>query len=548
MGDTADLDRFRREWRDEVRARGRPSVTARPSEAARSVLTRRDSETVSVPVPQRQDDTVSTVDATKTTPDIDEDEFSVAESRAEPTSALEHYERAVEKESQGSLGDSLAHYRKAYKLDFKVDQSYRKKHFPTRSKPENPNPSNAPVTVPNPAHHSSKEPTKQLSFDELIQSFAQLPILGAEPLIEGDIPPPCPMKALPYEVLLELLFQIASMDPAVFCRLSLVCKKLAYHVHTDNSVWKRIACGEEFGIPSQSYRFATDIHGWPAFKSTAQDHGSPVTVLPPKFPADSNWREVFHNEPRIRFTGVYISTVNYTRPGQPSPTSMTWGTNPTHIVTYYRYLRFFRDGTLISLLTTHEPADVVHHLTKENVSLVRSAPMERSRQNAATSMTTSTASKSLIMSSNTTTTSSDPAQAATLAPAATQVMRHALLGRWRLIHELTSSTNLLLSDDTPTDAAENLTNNTTFQAIGSPGDIHIETEGAGMPQSNGGYIYHLHLALRSGSKNPSAVRNNKLMWKGFWTHNSLTDSWGELHLRNDKAFWFSRVKRYGLGY
>lgn len=35
---------------------------------------------------------------------------------AEPQSALEHYERAVEKETQGSLGDSLNLYRKAFKV------------------------------------------------------------------------------------------------------------------------------------------------------------------------------------------------------------------------------------------------------------------------------------------------------------------------------------------------------------------------------------------------------------------------------------------------
>jgi hypothetical protein len=34
----------------------------------------------------------------------------------EPKSALEHYEKAVEKESQGSLGDSLNLYRKAYRV------------------------------------------------------------------------------------------------------------------------------------------------------------------------------------------------------------------------------------------------------------------------------------------------------------------------------------------------------------------------------------------------------------------------------------------------
>jgi F-box protein 9 len=34
----------------------------------------------------------------------------------EPRSALEHYEKAVERESQGNLGDSLDLYRKAFRV------------------------------------------------------------------------------------------------------------------------------------------------------------------------------------------------------------------------------------------------------------------------------------------------------------------------------------------------------------------------------------------------------------------------------------------------
>jgi F-box protein 9 len=34
----------------------------------------------------------------------------------EPETALEHYEKAVERETQGSLGDSLNLYRKAYRV------------------------------------------------------------------------------------------------------------------------------------------------------------------------------------------------------------------------------------------------------------------------------------------------------------------------------------------------------------------------------------------------------------------------------------------------
>ena len=40
------------------------------------------------------------------------------ESKDEPSSALEHYEQAVERESQGNLGDSLKHYRKAFRVSF----------------------------------------------------------------------------------------------------------------------------------------------------------------------------------------------------------------------------------------------------------------------------------------------------------------------------------------------------------------------------------------------------------------------------------------------
>jgi len=47
---------------------------------------------------------------------LDESSAPSASSSSEPRSALEHYEKAVERESQGSLGDSLNLYRKAFKV------------------------------------------------------------------------------------------------------------------------------------------------------------------------------------------------------------------------------------------------------------------------------------------------------------------------------------------------------------------------------------------------------------------------------------------------
>ena len=76
-----------------------------------------------------------------------------------------------------------------------------------------------------------------------------------------------------------------------------------------------------------------------------------------------------------------------------------------------------------------------------------------------------------------------------------------------------------------------------------PGDLHIETEGAG-PR----YMYTMHLSLKSSSRSRTATKNNKLVWKGFWSYNSLSNDWAEFSLRNDKPFYFSRVRKYGLGY
>ena len=37
---------------------------------------------------------------------------------------------------------------------------------------------------------------------------------------------------------------------------------------------------------------------------------------------------------------------------------------------------------------------------------------------------------------------------------------------------------------------------------------------------------------------------NKLVWRGFWSWNRLTDDVAEFSLRNDKPFFWSRVRRF----
>ncbi|KAI0547833.1 hypothetical protein F4679DRAFT_552866 [Xylaria curta] len=461
------------------------------------------------------------------------------EKAKEPKTALDFYEHAVERESTGKLGDSLQLYRKAFRMDEGVDRKYRDKHFAGRwggkqaqqQQQQQVNPSNAAATVPNTAHHSLEgsggggggevAAAIPLSFPELIASFAHLKVEGAPPECEGVDPPPCPIASLPDEILVHILRDVATADVGDFVRLSQVCRRLAYLVATEDQIWRRVCIGSEFGFGGMHRYFQSSITWEPLSLSEAlveseseeaeegiytlsdlqhrraiASHAVTLSLYRNVAAGGyATWQSMFRRRPRVRFNGCYISTVNYIRPGVNSGQHLTWNT-PVHIVTYYRYLRLFRDGTAISLTTTDEPAHVVHHLTKENIPSQRGSSHAHQHQHQHLPQ---------------------------------PIMSSALKGRWRL-----SSAGDSLNTPTPTP--------TTTATESEESDLYIETEGVAK------YTYRLDLSLQSaGRKQSSATRNNKLVWRGFWSYNRLTDDWAQFTLKNDKPFFFSRVKSYGVG-
>jgi F-box protein 9 len=119
-----ELDSFRQQWRAEVsgRTKGRgnegalgsagPSKAIRRPPAAPRIAAdpaSRFAEEEDHVEPQ----TFSGLDTP--TGGVEGQEWSTTPN-TEPRSALEHYEKAVERESQGNLGDSLDLYRKAFKV------------------------------------------------------------------------------------------------------------------------------------------------------------------------------------------------------------------------------------------------------------------------------------------------------------------------------------------------------------------------------------------------------------------------------------------------
>jgi len=132
MEDNAELESFRREWREEVARRSRPR-SAHPAQTAplsaaapptrlppthHAAADRKDLEEEGDPPASFDPEVLAQqVGELSVQPEeeVDEDGFTRRDV-TEPNTALEHFERAVEKEAAGKLGDSLQHYRKAYRV------------------------------------------------------------------------------------------------------------------------------------------------------------------------------------------------------------------------------------------------------------------------------------------------------------------------------------------------------------------------------------------------------------------------------------------------
>lgn len=132
-------------------------------------------------------------------------------------------------------------------------------------------------------------------------------------------------------------------------------------------------------------------------------------------------------------------------------------------------------------------------------------------------------------------------------------MKDGLKGRWRLSGpaqvpttggQINIKTDVPETNSVPTTSSDfwplAMDNDEIIESE-EEGDVHIETDGV-TPK----YMWRMQFALGNAGRKDGS-RNTKLSWKGFWSYNKLTDDWGEFGLKNDKAFFFSRVKSYGMG-
>ncbi|GAA5966386.1 hypothetical protein JCM8115_002854 [Rhodotorula mucilaginosa] len=172
--------------------------------------------------------------------------------------------------------------------------------------PRLPTTSDDPAATPLPAHKSKRLPRKRTLREEMQQLELELELEDVDREWKSDV---------------EGLERFARV-----CRAARV-------VTLDSGIWRAL-CLRTYVPPQQISREENALR-------LVKSHGN-------------DWRRFYIEHPRIRLDGTYISVVTYLRRGEVQSVYA-----PTHLVTFYRYLRFYHHGLVLSLLTTDPPGTVV---------------------------------------------------------------------------------------------------------------------------------------------------------------------------------------------
>ncbi|CAG8548149.1 208_t:CDS:2 [Funneliformis caledonium] len=339
--DTNELERFREKWKAEISRLNKKDAQSKTISNVSVSSTLVDAKKVQPLEDITEIGTSSTFESTKPVPDP----------KAPKHKALEIYVKAVTNEREGNLNEALINYRQALKLDPTVENSYKKQLYSVVNDKKTES-SNFFVKhleeLPQFPHvfigedyeigrfgtkSSAPKSKEDNNISNLITSFRnlQLGLLPLNPNKRIDI------AKLPNELIVCILHQlIARGDVTSLERFALACKKF-FLLSREVSLWRYLC--------EKAYR--NNYLSLDASNSLLEEYV--------KLYYHSDWRKMYIERPRIRLDGIYIAICNYLRPGS---SENAWN-RPIHLVTYYRYIRFYSDGSCIALMTTNEPINVV---------------------------------------------------------------------------------------------------------------------------------------------------------------------------------------------
>ncbi|EGN96810.1 hypothetical protein SERLA73DRAFT_154240 [Serpula lacrymans var. lacrymans S7.3] len=281
--------------------------------------------------------------------------------------ALEVYRQAVHHEQNSQLDDALRLYRQAFRLNPMVDKAYYKEEQRIQLSTAASVP---PVVTAHPTAHKRLSSTGSTvvppeKVDELVQSVNALAIApnavvtGTMASLLAGFPPDLlfepederegiPLNKLPDELLVYIL---RNLDTTAIERFATANRK-ARVVSLDSSIWRELV---------------TLVYKPPQIIDDA------ASIAADQYVAD--YRRMYIEHPRIRMDGAYIAVCHYMYAyllvacyvvlahgfGSRSGLSENAWVNISHLITYHRYLRFFPDGQVLSLLANEEygPQNVI---------------------------------------------------------------------------------------------------------------------------------------------------------------------------------------------
>lgn len=240
-----------------------------------------------------------------------------------------YFQMGVEYENEGKLYEAIQYYRRAVQLVPDIELRIFQQTTPQ-----------AEVLSEDEVPDELDEVDEELDEEEIpyqpgTDLMAHLLIVSLKRTKIPLCTPQHPTNAthisqLPMEIFLYILKWVVSshLDMRSLEMCSRVCRGF-YICCRDQEIW-RTACTRVWGLKCG---------------------GVGVTNCYP------SWRDMFIKRPRLCFEGCYISKTTYIRHGENSFQDQFY--RPWHLVEYFRYLRFFPDGRVLSLTTPEAPVSSV---------------------------------------------------------------------------------------------------------------------------------------------------------------------------------------------
>ncbi|XP_065838834.1 F-box only protein 9-like [Oscarella lobularis] len=234
------------------------------------------------------------------------------------TKAADLFLKGIASEREGRHYDALHYYRRALQLDPGVESRMPRGDdvftLPGRSYENDVDSSNEAEGVS--TQHKDDDLGADSQKTSLSHQFTKCQSMRHQTMTH--------ISVLPQELLVHVFKWVVSgdLDMRSLEHLALVCKSF-YACARDAELW-RLACQKLWGCCQLT--------------------------------AGMSWRQLYISQPHLLFDGVYISRSSYVRAGEPSLDQFY---KPYHTVEYFRYLRFFSDGTLIYLNSPESPLTCV---------------------------------------------------------------------------------------------------------------------------------------------------------------------------------------------